>query len=159
MNKPESQYVRLSREYADMENSPIDDISAIPKENTNLTQWECVIIGPQGTFYENGVFLLDLILPPEYPHKCPIVKFRTQVYHPNIDTEGNICVSILKDGWAPTLTISKVLLSISSLFMDPNPGDPLRPEVAREYQENIHAFEYNARNWTAYYATENQSFS
>jgi len=32
----------------------------------------------------------------------------------------------LKDQWSPALTISKVLLSLSSLLTDPNPGESCR---------------------------------
>ena len=39
--------------------------------------------------------------------------------------------SIPEDQWSPALTISKVLLSISSLLTDPNPNDPLVPEIAQ----------------------------
>ena len=31
-----------------------------------------------------------------YPHDPPKVKCETQVYHPNIDLEGNICLNILR---------------------------------------------------------------
>ena len=33
--------------------------------------------------------------------------------------------------WSPALTISKVLLSICSLLTDPNPDDPLVPEIGK----------------------------
>ena len=36
-----------------------------------------------------------------------------------------------QDNWSPALTISKVLLSICSLLNEPNPDDPLVPEIAR----------------------------
>jgi ubiquitin-conjugating enzyme E2 D/E len=45
-----------------------------------------------------------------------------------------------------------VLLSISSLLTDPNPDDPLDPEIAHIYKTNRTKFEQTAREWTAKYA-------
>ena len=53
----------------------------------------------------------------------PKLQFTTRIYHPNINANGSICLDILKDQWSPALTISKVLLSLSSLLTDPNPGE------------------------------------
>ena len=61
-------------------------------------------------------------------------------------------LDILMDQWSPALTISKILLSISSLLTDANPDDPLVPEIAQLYKSNRAKFEATAREWTKKYA-------
>jgi ubiquitin-conjugating enzyme E2 D/E len=88
-------------------------------------------MGPEDSPYSGGVFFLNIYFPTDYPFKPPKITFATRIYHPNINSNGGICLDILKDQWSPALTISKgifliiVLLSISSLLTDPNPDDPL----------------------------------
>ena len=76
-----------------------------------------------GSPYAAGVFFLDIVFPTDYPFKPPKIQFKTRIYHCNINSNGQICLDILKDQWSPALTIAKVLLSISSLLTDANPSE------------------------------------
>lgn len=143
---------RLNHEVSEMTSCPPENCSAGPVGD-DLRKWEATIIGPKGSPFENGVFKLKISIPANYPFAPPEVKFETPVYHPNINRGGAICLDILKDQWAPSLSISKVLLSICSLLTDPNPNDPLDPEVARIYKENKLKYEVTARQWTEQYAS------
>ncbi len=89
-------------------------------------------MGPGDSPYSGGVFFVMIHFPPDYPFKPPKVQFQTkasthvttyfiesglrskpkacctQVYHPNVNSQGSICLDILKEQWSPALTISKV---------------------------------------------------
>ena len=119
----------------------------------DLRKWQATILGPHNTPYQNGVFYLSVQFPEEYPFKPPIIKFKTKIFHPNITPSGDICLDILKDNWTPALTIGKILLSICSLLDEPNPDDPLVPEIAILYKENKGEYEIKARQWTHRFAS------
>jgi ubiquitin-protein ligase len=118
--------------------------------------------------FQGGVFFLAIHFPTDYPFKPPKVNFTTRIYHPNINSNGSICLDILRDQWSPALTISKgaetlrnphtamltplVLLSICSMLTDPNPDDPLVPEIAHVYKTDRARYEATAREWTRKFA-------
>ena len=119
----------------------------------DIFNWQATLIGPTESPYEGGVFYLNIKFPEEYPFKPPNIYFITKIYHPNISNNGNICLDILKNQWSPALTISKVLLSICSLLTDPNPDDPLEPQIATLYKSDRENFNKNARDWTINFAS------
>ncbi|KAL9248968.1 Ubiquitin-conjugating enzyme E2 11-like protein [Drosera capensis] len=143
---------RIAKELKDMQKDPPASCSAGPVNNKDLFHWEATIMGPPASPFAGGIFSLTIRFPPDYPFKPPKVSFKTRVYHPNINSNGSICLDILKEQWSPALTISKVLLSICSLLTDPNPDDPLEPEIARVYKSNKGQYESRAREWTQNYA-------
>src|ERR1700733_16283768 len=69
--------------------------------------WQATIMGPPDSPYTGGVFFLLIHFPIDYPFKPPKVNFTTRIYHPNINSNGSICLDILRDQWSPALTISK----------------------------------------------------
>lgn len=101
---------------------------------------QATIMGPGDSPFQGGVFFLSIHFPADYPFKPPKItwvkpffvllgksnffnnfRFTTKIFHPNINSNGAICLDILRSQWSPALTISKVLLSICSLLCDPNP--------------------------------------
>jgi ubiquitin-conjugating enzyme E2 D len=143
---------RLQKELKEIQTDPPENCSAgIVRDN--YFEWEATIIGPKDTPYEGGMFQLSIHISSEYPFKPPQCRFRTKIYHPNINSSGQICLDILKNQWTPSLTISKMLLSILALMDQPNPDDPLVTEIANEMKHHEERYKATARNWTLQYAS------
>jgi len=142
---------RINKELQDFSKDPPSSCSAGPVGD-DLFHWTSTILGPKDSPYENGIFFLDIHFPTDYPFKPPKVRFTTKIYHCNVNNNGSICLDILSSQWSPALTISKVLLSICSLLTDPNPDDPLVPEIARLYKAKRAEHDKTAADWTRKYA-------
>ncbi|KAJ2521795.1 hypothetical protein H4217_001168 [Coemansia sp. RSA 1939] len=151
-----TQNARLMREYRMLQKELPQGIICTPKHE-RLDSYEASIEGPPSTPYENGRFLLDISLSSQYPIEPPSLRFKSKIYHPNIDDHGNICLDILKSGkkgsWNPSWTLGKVLVSLTVLLSTPNPHDPLMPEIADQLLNDRAGFESAAREWTSKYAT------
>uniref|UniRef100_A0A0D6QSG8 UBC core domain-containing protein n=1 Tax=Araucaria cunninghamii TaxID=56994 RepID=A0A0D6QSG8_ARACU len=142
---------RIQKDLCEMTVHPPPNCSAGPKGD-NLYHWISTILGPSGSPYHGGVFFVDITFPSDYPFKPPKAVFKTRIYHCNIDSSGQICLDLLKDKWSPALTISKVLLSISSLLTEANPYDCLVPSIAHQYLTDRAEHDGIAAEWTRRYA-------
>ncbi|KAF5735708.1 constitutive photomorphogenesis protein 10 isoform X2 [Tripterygium wilfordii] len=142
---------RIQREMMELNTDPPPDCSAGPKGD-NLYHWISTFIGPPGTPYEDGIFFLDIIFPSEYPFEPPKVVFKTRIFNCNVDSSGNVHLGILKDGWSPALTITKVLLAIKSIFTNPDPYNALVPGIAHLYLADRTKHDDLAAEWTLRFA-------
>lgn len=137
---PSAAYLRIQKDLADL-SLPHTCKTEFPDPN-NLLNFKLFIMPDEG-FYRNGRFCFQFTISNNYPHEPPKVKCLTQVYHPNIDMEGNVCLNILREDWNPILAISSVIYGLIHLFMEPNPEDPLNKEAAQVLQSNRRLFEQN----------------
>ncbi|KMT20710.1 hypothetical protein BVRB_1g006850 [Beta vulgaris subsp. vulgaris] len=142
---------RIQKELKELDSYPPPLSSAGPIAD-NLYHWLATFLGPPGTPYEGGIFFLDILFPNEYPFKPPTVVFKTRIYHCNVDSSGSVNLEILKDGWSPALTISKVLLAITSIFLNPDPYNVLVPSIAHLYQVDRKRHDELAAAWTHRFA-------
>lgn len=120
---------RLQRELMQLMMSQDKSVSAFP-EGDNIFKWVATINGPESTVYSGLKFKLSLVFSPRYPYAAPTVNFITRCFHPNVDSDGNICLDILKDKWTALLDVRTMLLSIQSLLGEPNLDSPLDPTAS-----------------------------
>uniref|UniRef100_A0AAY4BIW2 E2 ubiquitin-conjugating enzyme n=1 Tax=Denticeps clupeoides TaxID=299321 RepID=A0AAY4BIW2_9TELE len=97
---------RIQKELHDLQRDPPAQCSAGPV-GEDLFHWQATIMGPSDSPYQGGVFFLTIHFPTDYPFKPPKVAFTTKIYHPNINSNGSICLDILRSQWSPALTVSK----------------------------------------------------
>ncbi|KAL4684247.1 hypothetical protein H8959_021941 [Pygathrix nigripes] len=102
----ESHTPKLGQELNDLARDPPAQCSAGPVGD-DMFHWQATIMGPNDSPYQGGVFFLTIHFPTDYPFKPPKVAFTTRIYHPNINSNGSICLDILRSQWSPALTISK----------------------------------------------------
>eukprot|EP00038_Savillea_parva_P009477 m.183792 g.183792 ORF g.183792 m.183792 type:complete len:167 (+) comp15941_c0_seq1:295-795(+) len=131
---------RLMKDLKNMQKDPPSGISAAPDDN-NVLLWNAVIFGPPDTPFEDGAFKLILEFSDDYPNKAPKVRFVSDMFHPNVYADGQICLDILQNRWSPTYNVGGILASIQSLLDEPNPNSPANAEAAQLYTENKMEYE------------------
>ncbi|KAK0280494.1 glycylpeptide N-tetradecanoyltransferase [Friedmanniomyces endolithicus] len=115
-----------------------------------------LIVGPQGTPYENGLWEFDLLCGIEYPNEPPKMFFRTTGggqarINPNLYACGKVCLSLLGtwhgEPWRPgKSTLLQVLVSIQAMIFcdEPHCNEPHLEsdhgsEASRAYNRNVYA--------------------
>ncbi|RUS89902.1 hypothetical protein EGW08_002343 [Elysia chlorotica] len=148
---------RIKREIEMLSCSPPAGIFCSTAED-RLDLLHAQILGQEGTPFEGGVFHLEIQVPDRYPFDPPSVKFVTPIYHPNIDTNGRICLDTLKlppkGTWRPCLNISTVLMMIRVLMVEPGAEDPLMTAIWQEYKYDYTAYVEKAKKWTQLHAVD-----
>lgn len=138
---------------AELTKRPVDGFSAGLIDDSNIYDWEIVIIGPSNTLYEGGIFKTHLHFPVTYPQQPPTMKFVSAFWHPNVYEDGRVCISILhppgedqygyerpEERWLPIHTVETILLSVISMLSSPNDESPANLEAAKEWREQPQEF-------------------
>jgi len=143
----------LKKQLAELKKKPVEGFSAGLVSDDDIYKWEVLIIGPADTPFEGGVFKASLDFPKEYPLRPPKMRFVTEIWHPNIDKDGNVCISILhepgadkwgyekaSERWLPIHTVESILISVISMLADPNDQSPANVDAAKMWRENYPEF-------------------
>lgn len=89
--------------------------------------------GGAGAVYENLRYMLSLEFASGYPHG----EASHTPLPPQRDTQGNICLDILKDKWSILYDVRTILLSIRRLLGEPNVNRPLNIRAAELWKNTI----------------------
>jgi len=128
----------------------ISEIDPVPgtrlnfPDPNNLMVFE-LFITPTDGLYKGAEYKFVITIPNTYPYDPPKANCETPVYHPNIDWEGHVCLNILRADWMPVLNLGAVVFGVMTLFLQPNPDDPLNKEVAQLMIDNRSQFERNVK--------------
>ncbi|KAL5477864.1 hypothetical protein EMCRGX_G024715 [Ephydatia muelleri] len=139
----------LRRQLIELQKRPVEGFSAGLVDDNDMYKWEVLIIGPPDTHYEGGYFKAHLIFPKEYPQRPPKMKFISEMWHPNVEKNGDVCISILhepgedkwgyekaEERWLPVHTVETILISVISMLADPNDQSPANVDAAKEWRED-----------------------
>ena len=103
-------------------------------DKSNFMNIYLMIVGPKGTPYEDGMLFFHLEFPDDYPFSPPKVKFlntdsKVRI-HPNLYSNGKVCLSILGTWpgpkWECTMSLNTIALTIQSILGE----NPLTNEPA-----------------------------
>jgi len=145
---------RLMAEYKQLTLNPPEGIIAGPIDEENFFEWEALIMGPQDTCFEDGVFSAKLTFPSDYPLGPPKMRFTCDLFHPNIYSDGRVCISILHapgddpmgyetsaERWSPVQSVEKILLSVVSMLAEPNDESAANVDAAKTWRDDRKGFE------------------
>ncbi|KAI6181614.1 UBIQUITIN-CONJUGAT-2 domain-containing protein [Aphelenchoides besseyi] len=150
---------RLMTEFKQLRANPPEGIYAGPSDEENFFEWDCLITGPEGTCFENGVFTAKITFSEDYPLSPPKMQFTCDLFHPNIYPDGKVCISILHspgddptgyetsaERWSPVQSVEKILLSVVSMLAEPNDESAANVNAAKMWREDRQQFEAIADN-------------
>jgi ubiquitin-conjugating enzyme E2 G1 len=136
---------------------PLDGFFCSPCEDP--FKWEFTLIGIHNTPFEGNLIYGYILFPHSFPNDPPSIHFTSKMYHPNIGTDGKLCMSTLHDQrtdnfydkadekWNPANTIQSIVLSMMLIIQDPNLESPANIDAAKDLRENKVAYLRKVRNY------------
>lgn len=107
---------RLTREYATLQQTPVEYIVAHPSES-NILEWHYILTGPPNTPYAGGQYWGILTFPPDYPFNPPGIRMLTP--SGRFQTNTRLCLSISDfhpKSFNPAWSVSTILVGLMSFM-------------------------------------------
>mmetsp|Transcript_14765 Transcript_14765/g.27163 ORF Transcript_14765/g.27163 Transcript_14765/m.27163 type:complete len:249 (+) Transcript_14765:47-793(+) len=143
---------RLNKELKQLVASPPEGVRFVPGDMDTLTEVHVEMDGPEETPYEGGTFRMKLVLGQDYPQAPPRGFFLTKIYHPNVSSNGDICVNTLKKDWNDGVTLCHILAVIRCLLIIPFPESSLNDEAGKLFMDSYDDYAERAKLMTNVHA-------
>jgi ubiquitin-conjugating enzyme E2 A len=138
---------RLFGDLKTLQKTNPDGIAGEP-DGDNVFLWHCVIHGPKHTDWEGGIWKLILRFPESYPIAPPNAHFVTPIFHPNISSQGDVCVDVLQMNWSSTSDVISILIWLQVLLTCPNVASPANQEAANLFKCDAQAYSRKVKEFT-----------
>ena len=94
-----------------------------------------IIKGPVDSPFEGYDLLVDFDFPEQFPFKFPAIKFKTNIWHPNVK-DGKICEEMIGEKqWTPNKKVQEIVQALVSMLLEPDLHHPINHEAANEFKE------------------------
>lgn len=125
---------QLVRDLKQLKQEPLIGANASPLDS-NMMKWYGIVVGPEGTPYENVPIRFVLEFDDQYPNTPPKAFFDTHVRYVGgasyeVDGRLAVCLNIfgnfghvhtewknMSEGWSPSYTVSTILVAMQGLMM------------------------------------------
>ncbi|KXT03500.1 hypothetical protein AC578_1586 [Pseudocercospora eumusae] len=137
----------LMNEYKELSKQTWTNIELV---NENIYQWSValIVLNPDSLYY-GGYYKAKMNFPKNYPYEPPTFQFDRPLWHPNIYTDGKLCISILHqpgedvmsgemagERWSPVQRVESVLISILSLLDDAECSSPANVDAGVQLRKD-----------------------
>ena len=143
---------RLVKDIRDLYKSPLTDQGIYYNHDMDdILKGYAMIIGPEGSVYENGYYFFTFNFPTDYPFSPPKLHFSINSgktrYHPNLYRTGKVCLSIVNtwrgEGWTSCQSIRSILITLVSILDDkPLLHEPGIKETHSDFNTYNHIIRY-----------------
>ncbi|EED17572.1 ubiquitin conjugating enzyme (UbcC), putative [Talaromyces stipitatus ATCC 10500] len=116
-----------------------------------------IVLNPDSLYY-GGYFKAVMEFPKNYPYSPPKFRFHRPIWHPNIYTDGKLCISILHtpgedeqsgelaaERWSPAQRVESVLISILSLLDDAECSSPANVDAGVQLRKDPKGYREHVR--------------
>jgi len=142
---------QIAKELTQLQKEPPEGVKIFLNDH-DVTDIQAALEGPAGTPYAGGLFRVKLVLGKDFPAVPPKGFFTTKMFHPNVASNGEICVNTLKKDWKADYGIKHILLTIKCLLIVPNPESALNEEAGKMLLERYEDYCSRAKLFTELYA-------